>query len=65
MTRCLERLELNLSGLERVVVGERRELVLPFGACAEVGARTLAIARLKMPSKRVGVEVGEEDVADR
>ena len=60
----LERDEPDLAELDRVAVGERRELVLGLRPGAEVDPRADAVAQLEVAGEEVGVEVREEDVLD-
>ena len=60
----LERLESHLSELDRVAVGERRELVLGLGPRAQIDLRADAIAQLEMAGQEVGVEMRQQDMLD-
>jgi len=56
VTARLEHLEPDLPQLDRLVIGERRELVLGRRAGAQVDPGTRALAQPKVPSEKVGVE---------
>ena len=60
----LERLEPDRAELDRVAVGERRELVLGLRPRAEVDRRPDPVAQLQVAGEEVGVQVGQQDVLD-
>ena len=50
--------------VERIAVLHRHEGVFRLGAGAEMDGRAATVAQFQMAGDEVGVEVGEEDVAD-
>ena len=50
--------------VERIAVLHRHEGVFRLGAGAEMDSRAATVAQFQMAGDEVGVEVGEEDVAD-
>jgi len=66
VSRRLEHLEAHVRPeVDRIPVFRRHELVLGRRTCAEMDRRPHALAQLEVPGHEVGVEVGEEHVADR
>ena len=59
-----EDLEAEAGEVEGVAVFHGDELVLGFGVGAEADVGAAAVAEFEMAGEEVGVEVGEEDVAD-
>ena len=59
-----EDLEAEAGEFEGVAVSHGDELVLGFGLGAEADVGSAAVAEFEMAGEEVGVEVGEEDVAD-
>ncbi len=50
--------------VERIAVLHRHERVFGLGAGAEMDGRAATVAQFQMAGDEVGVEMGEEDVAD-
>ena len=60
----LEHLQAQSREVERIAVLHRHEGVFRLGAGAEMDGRAATVAQFQMAGDKVGVEVGEKDVAD-
>ena len=64
MAGSFEDLQAQSREIERIAILHRHEGVFRLGAGAEMDGRAATVAQFQMAGDEVGVEVGEEDVAD-
>ena len=65
MPRRLQYLQAQSRKIQRIAVLHRDKFVVGLGPRPKPNLRAAAIAQLQMPGKKVSMEVGEEDIANR